>query len=78
MNINHEMTSNKTHTFPGGQHLEIVHGDITTETVDAIVNAANNRLAHGGGVAGIISRKGGPEIQRESDAWGAGTWPRLA
>ena len=59
----------QTHTFPGGQHLEIVHGDITTETVDAIVNAANNRLAHGGGVAGIISRKGGPEIQRESDAW---------
>jgi len=59
----------KTHTFPGGQDLEIVHGDITSEAVDAIVNAANHHLAHGGGVAGVISRKGGPEIQRESDAW---------
>jgi O-acetyl-ADP-ribose deacetylase len=59
----------QTHTFPGGQRLEIVHGDITIETLDAIVNAANSRLAHGGGVAGIISRKGGPDIQRESDAW---------
>lgn len=59
----------KTHTFPGGQGLEIVHGDITTEVVDAIVNAANHHLAHGGGVAGVISRKGGPDIQRESDAW---------
>lgn len=59
----------QTHAFPGGQRLEIVHGDITAETVDAIVNAANSRLAHGGGVAGIISRKGGLDIQRESDAW---------
>ena len=59
----------QNHIFPGGQRLEIVHGDITVETVDAIVNAANSRLAHGGGVAGIISRKGGPSIQRESDAW---------
>jgi len=37
--------------------------------MDAIVNAANANLRHGGGVAGIISRKGGPEIQRESDLW---------
>ena len=59
----------QTHTFPGGQRFEIVHGDITAETVDAIVNAANSRLAHGGGVAGIISRKGVPDIQRESDDW---------
>ena len=59
----------QTHIFPYGQRVEIVHGDITVETVDAIVNAANERLAHGGGVAGIISRKGGPDIQRESDAW---------
>ena len=62
-------TIKRTHTFTNGQRLEIVHGDITTETVDAIVNAANERLAHGGGVAGVISRKGGPDIQRESDAW---------
>jgi O-acetyl-ADP-ribose deacetylase (regulator of RNase III) len=49
--------------------LELVEGDITEMDVDAIVNAANERLAHGGGVAGVISRKGGPAIQRESDAW---------
>jgi O-acetyl-ADP-ribose deacetylase (regulator of RNase III) len=49
--------------------LELVEGDITNLDVDAIVNAANERLAHGGGVAGVISRKGGPTIRRESDAW---------
>lgn len=49
--------------------LELVEGDITEMDTDAIVNAANERLAHGGGVAGVISRKGGPAIQRESDAW---------
>ena len=49
--------------------LELVEGDITELDTDAIVNAANERLAHGGGVAGVISRKGGPAIQRESDAW---------
>ena len=37
--------------------------------VDAIVNAANERLAHGGGVAGAISRQGGPIIQQQTDAW---------
>jgi O-acetyl-ADP-ribose deacetylase (regulator of RNase III) len=49
--------------------LELVQGDITAMETDAIVNAANERLAHGGGVAGAISRRGGPEIQRESDQW---------
>ena len=49
--------------------LELVQGDITELETDAIVNAANERLAHGGGVAGVISRKGGPAIQRESDEW---------
>jgi len=47
--------------------LEIAHGDITALVVDAIVNAANGYLKHGGGVAAAISRKGGPTIQRESD-----------
>jgi O-acetyl-ADP-ribose deacetylase len=37
--------------------------------VDAIVNAANSHLQHGGGVAGVIARKGGPQIQQESDQW---------
>jgi O-acetyl-ADP-ribose deacetylase (regulator of RNase III) len=49
--------------------FQIIQGDITTEQVDAIVNAANAHLAHGGGVAGIISRKGGPVIQNESNIW---------
>ena len=48
--------------------LEIAQGDITALAVDAIVNAANEYLKHGGGVAAAISRKGGPTIQRESDA----------
>src|SRR5580658_3191237 len=52
----------------GGATLEILQGDITALTVDAIVNAANGYLKHGGGVAAVISRKGGPAIQRESDA----------
>jgi O-acetyl-ADP-ribose deacetylase len=51
------------------QTLQIIQGDITTEEVDAIVNAANEYLQHGGGVARTISNQGGPAIQKESDAW---------
>jgi O-acetyl-ADP-ribose deacetylase (regulator of RNase III) len=57
------------HIFPPGSHLQLVKGDITREKVDAIVNAANAYLQHGGGVAGVIARKGGPMIQIESDRW---------
>jgi O-acetyl-ADP-ribose deacetylase (regulator of RNase III) len=47
--------------------IEILDADITALQVDAIANAANTRLMHGGGVAGAISRAGGPGVQRESD-----------
>lgn len=52
-----------------GQCFKIVQGDITMEEVDAIVNAANEYLAHGGGVAWAISKKGGRIVQQESDDW---------
>lgn len=55
--------------LPSNQIIQIVQGDITTEEVDAVVNAANERLQHGGGVAWAISKKGGSAIQRESDLW---------
>ncbi len=58
-----------THTRPDGRVLRIVRGDITEEDVDAIVNAANEQLAHGGGVAGAIVRAGGRDIQDESRQW---------
>jgi O-acetyl-ADP-ribose deacetylase len=47
--------------------LEVIAADVTKLEVDAIANAANTQLAHGGGVAAAISRAGGPEVQRESD-----------
>jgi O-acetyl-ADP-ribose deacetylase len=50
--------------------LEVVEGDITQLDVDAIANAANNRLWMGAGVAGAIKRAGGKEIEREAVAKG--------
>jgi O-acetyl-ADP-ribose deacetylase len=52
--------------MPAGQELVLRQGDLTLEDVDAIVNAANRFLQHGGGVAGAIVRRGGLGIQAES------------
>ncbi len=53
-----------------GTKIEIIKGDLTEEDTEAIVNAANSYLKHGGGVAGAIVRKGGYIIQEESDKIG--------
>lgn len=50
--------------------LEVIEADITEMETDAIVNAANANLILGGGVAGAISKKGGPEIQKECNQIG--------
>jgi len=50
--------------------VTILEGDLTAQDVDAIVNAANNDLELGGGVAGAIARRGGPSIQTECRAIG--------
>ena len=57
------------HNLSTGQTIQILQGDITIEEVDAIVNAANEFLQHGGGVARTISNRGGSAIQKESNAW---------
>ena len=51
--------------------LELIQGDITEQTTDAIVNAANSALQMGGGVAGAIKRRGGPTIQQECNKIGS-------
>jgi O-acetyl-ADP-ribose deacetylase (regulator of RNase III) len=50
--------------------IVIIDGDLVEQHVDAIVNAANNDLVLGAGVAGAIRKRGGPAIQRECDAHG--------
>ena len=56
---------------PLADRIIIQQGDLTEMDTDAIVNAANNDLILGGGVAGAIRRKGGAEIQRECDEIGS-------
>jgi O-acetyl-ADP-ribose deacetylase (regulator of RNase III) len=50
--------------------IELLHGDVTTQDVDAIVNAANNMLAPGGGVCGAIHAAAGPELALECAEYG--------
>ena len=47
--------------------FKLIRNSIIEEPVEAIVNPANENLIHGGGVAGLISKAGGPEIQKESN-----------
>jgi O-acetyl-ADP-ribose deacetylase (regulator of RNase III) len=54
----------------GSLAIDLLQGDLTEQDVDAIVNAANNDLSLGGGVAGAIARRGGPAIQAECRAIG--------
>ena len=46
--------------------LEVIAADVTTHAVDAVTNAANTELRHGGGVAAAIARAAGPDLERES------------
>ncbi|WP_291765700.1 ADP-ribose-binding protein [Caldivirga sp. UBA161] len=55
--------------FLNGVTVELIKADITEVEADAIVNAANSYLEHGGGVAGAIVRRGGWVIQEESREW---------
>jgi O-acetyl-ADP-ribose deacetylase (regulator of RNase III) len=57
-------------SFFKNTEIRIIRGDLTLSDADAIVNAANSHLQHGGGVAGAIVRKGGQIIQEESDEIG--------
>ena len=58
----------QTAGLEGSRRISVLEADITRLEVDAIANAANTDLKHGGGVAGAISRAGGPSVQRESDS----------
>ncbi|HWB70628.1 MAG TPA: macro domain-containing protein [Egibacteraceae bacterium] len=52
-----------------GRAVVVVEGDLTAQQVGAVVNAANEQLQHGGGVAAALAKAGGPAVQSESDAW---------
>jgi O-acetyl-ADP-ribose deacetylase (regulator of RNase III) len=64
-----ENTLIAAYQFPSQQVVSLIQGDLTLQKVDAIVNSANARLRHGGGVAHLILRRGGKVINQESKAW---------
>lgn len=53
----------------GAFRLTLARGDLTRAEGDVVVNAANEKLEHGGGLAAALARAGGPGVQEESDAW---------
>ncbi len=55
--------------LPAETRLQLAKGDLTDETTESIVNAANEHLQHGAGVAGAIVRRGGPKLEAESLSW---------
>ena len=65
--VNHGVNSVLEINLDNNKILRLIKGDITERNVDAIINAANSYLKHGGGVAAAIVRKGGAVIQDESD-----------
>jgi O-acetyl-ADP-ribose deacetylase (regulator of RNase III) len=66
-----EKTENKVMVTMDRTQLELVEGDITELEVDAVVNAANEHLQLGAGVAGAIRERGGPSIQEECNRIGS-------
>jgi O-acetyl-ADP-ribose deacetylase (regulator of RNase III) len=59
----------RTKRFSTGIEIKLVEGDITLSDAEAITNPANSQLMHGGGLAGLLSRKAGPSFQIESSQW---------
>jgi O-acetyl-ADP-ribose deacetylase (regulator of RNase III) len=53
----------------GDATVLVAQGDLGAQDVDVLVNAANEQLSHGGGVAAALAKGGGPDVQRESDEW---------
>ncbi len=59
----------RTKRFLTGVEIMLIEGDITLSDAEAITNPANSQLMHGGGLAGLLSRKAGPSLQIESSQW---------
>ncbi|XP_071315254.1 protein mono-ADP-ribosyltransferase PARP14-like isoform X2 [Trachinotus anak] len=66
--LNNEGTLVAIYSLCDGLQVQVCQGDITKQDADALVNAANEDLDHCGGVAAALSKAGGPEVQRESNA----------